>query len=481
MIINMKTNLPQVAIVGRANVGKSTLFNRLIEKNKAIVSKIAGTTRDRNIDQVQWQGKEFILVDTGGLDIDKKQATEIETNIVKQAKLAIKQADLVLFLVDIKTGLLPTDKELAKDIIKSNWKTRTILVGNKADSPRLRQSYGELFKLGLGEPQMISANNGSGCGDLLDLIVDNLPKKKKVKTKVIDKPLIKATIVGRPNAGKSTLLNSILGEERVIVTDIAHTTREAHDVVFEYKDHDFILIDTAGLRKRGKVIPGSLEKKSVDKSLQAIKEADVVLFVTETQKNITSQDKKITQAILESSKSVIIIANKWDLIPDKDTNTINEYKRYYYNHFDYLWWAPIIFISAKEDQRTKKILDLVLEIKKARETKISSKQLEIFLKNKIKKHKPARGKGLKNPYIYKIEQTGINPPRFEIYVNDPAIIHFSYLRYLQNNLRNWFNIIGTPIQIETKKWNVAIESKENKKRGTNITLAKEAAKRKRKK
>jgi len=471
----MKTSLPQIAIVGRANVGKSTLFNRLVEKNKAIVSPISGTTRDRNIDKVAWQGKNFILIDTGGLDIEKNKAGKIEQNIVKQAYRAIEDADLILFLIDIKQGIMPMDKELAREIIKNGKKSQTILVGNKADSPKYHQMIGDLFPLNLGEPNMISAANGSGCGDLLDLLMGRLPKRKTKKPTGPQKPEIKVAIVGKPNVGKSSILNSILGEERVIVTDIAHTTRESHDIEFSYKENNFILIDTAGIVRKSKVGHKTLERKSIDKSLNTIEHADVVVFVTEAQKKIDSLDKKVTQEILESGKSLIIVANKWDLIPDKETNTINQYVDYYYNQFPYLWWAPIIFISAKDEVRTRKILDMILDIQKSKQIQISNSQLDKFLKYQISKHRPSRGRGLKNPYIYKIEQVGTNPPKFLIYVNEPKILHFSYLRFLQNNIRQKFNILGTPIQVETKKWNVAIESKENKKFGTQETIAKQRA------
>jgi GTP-binding protein len=472
----MKTKFPQVVMVGRANVGKSTMFNRLIEKNKAIVSDVAGTTRDRNIDKVFWQGQNFMLIDTGGLDINPKKADEIEANIIKQSKKALADADLVLFLVDVKAGVLSTDKALAKEIVKSNMKDRTLLVGNKADSIKWHEASPELYKLNLGEPHMTSAASGSGCGDLLDEIVGRLPNKKlNIKVKE-DHTKIKVAIVGKPNVGKSSILNSILGEERVIVTDIAHTTRESHDMEFSYKDHDFVLIDTAGIIRKSRAGARTLSRKSIEKSFDAIKEADVVIFVTEAQKKIDALDKKVTQEILENSKSVIIVANKWDLIPDKDTNTINKYIDYYYLQFPYMWWAPIIFTSAKEDNRTKKILDMIIDIEKSKNIKLNSSQLHRFLKTQIKKHKPARGKGNKNPYIYTIEQVRTNPPRFLIYVNDPLILHFSYIRYLQNNIRKAFNILGTPIQIETKQWNVKIESKENKKFGTDVSLAKERSK-----
>ncbi len=471
----MKTSLPQIALVGRANVGKSTLFNRFVEKNKAIVSPISGTTRDRNMDKVSWQGKSFILIDTGGLDIEKNKSGKIEMNIVKQAYKAIEDADLILFMIDIKEGVMPMDKELAREIIKHGKKDIAILAGNKADSLKYHHMAGDLYQLNLGDPHMISAANGSGCGDLLDMLTDRLPKRKTKKVSEIKKPQVKVAIVGKPNVGKSSILNSILGEERVIVTDIAHTTRESHDIEFSYKDNDFTLIDTAGIVRKSKVGPKTLERKSIEKSLHTIDQADVVIFVTESQKKIDSLDKKVTQEILESGKSLIIVANKWDLIPDKETNTINQYVDYYYNQFPYLWWAPIIFVSAKDEVRTRKILDMILDIQKSKQIQISNSQLDKFLKYQISKHRPSRGRGLKNPYIYKIEQTGINPPRFLIYVNEPKILHFSYLRFLQNNIRTKFNILGTTIHVETKKWNVAIESKENAKLGTKESIAKQRA------
>src|SRR3989338_8268234 len=480
-IIIMKTTLPQIAIVGRANVGKSTLFNRLVEKNKALVSAISGNIRDRNIDKVSWQGKHFILIDTGGLDIESSQAGLIEKNIVKQAHNAIADADLILFLIDIKDGVLPTDKELARDLIKSGQKAKTILVGNKADSLKWHQMAGDLYSLNLGEPNMISAANGSGCGDLLDLIIDRLPKRKSKPSLEKRKLEIKVAIVGKPNVGKSSILNSILGEERVIVTDIAHTTRESHDIEFSYKDYNFILIDTAGIVRKSRVGYKTLARASIEKSLQTISQAEVVVFVTEAQKKIDALDKKVTQEILDSGKSLIIVANKWDLIPAKETNTVNQYVDYYYNQFPYLWWAPIIFVSAKDGVRTRKILDMIIDIEKSKAIQLSKSQLDKFLKYQITRHRPARGRGLKNPYIYKIEQVGTKPPRFLLYVNDPKILHFSYIRFLQNNIREKFHILGTPIQMETNKWNVMIESKENKKYGRQESIAKETAKRKTKK
>lgn len=447
----MKSRLPKVAIVGRANVGKSHLFNRLVEKHKALVSPIAGTTRDRNIDLITWGDAYFELTDTGGIDIDPREATEIDEGIIRQAQGAITEADLILFVIDVKDGLMPGDREIARQLLRGGHKAKTLLVGNKADSIKLRQGGDALLRLGLGEPQFVSAANGSGTGDLLDLMAERLPRSRRAQPEPSSTEPIKIAIVGKPNVGKSSLLNAVLGEERVIVSDIAHTTREAHDTTFTYKGRDFILIDTAGIRKQAKIGSRGLERQSVDKSLAAIAEADVVLLVTDASRKLDTQDKKISQYILEQSKSVIIIANKWDLIPDKETNTVNEYQKYYYQHFDYLWWAPLIFISAYERQRTHKTLDLVMTIWEARHKHVTDSQLDRLLERTIKQHRPSRGKGLRNPFIYTIRQTATNPPRFEIAVNDPEILHFSYIRFLQNSLREEFSIVGTPIQIEAVK------------------------------
>lgn len=455
----MPKALPKVAIIGRANVGKSTLFNRLIEQDKALVSSISGTTRDRNIGIVSWRGKKFELTDTGGLDIDEKIPEPISQGIVKQAQQAMIDADLVLFVIDLIDGATPVDRDLAKKLIAGGFKEKTIFVGNKAETAKLKKYDSSIYRLGLGEPVAISASSGSGTGDLLDEILEKLPSKKlKSGEADLAKPDIKIALLGRPNVGKSSLLNSILGEDRVIVSDIAHTTRETHDTEFSYKDKKFLIIDTAGIRRKSRIERGTLEKRSVGKSLDALNDCDVAVLITECNKKIDAQDKKITQAILESGKSVIIVANKWDLIGDKETNTIKEYENFYRKSFPYLWWAPLIFISAKENLRTHKLLDLAIEIKAAREIKVADSQLDKFLKQKIKQHKPSRGKGLKNPYIYEITQSSTNPPRFIIYVNDPTVLHFSYIRFLQNNLREKFKIIGTPIQVELRKW------KEDKKK-----------------
>ena len=451
-ILYMNDQLPKIAIVGRANVGKSTLFNRIAEKRQALVSNIAGTTRDRNVTVASWQGRSFELTDTGGLDIDLNEEThkDIARGIIRQAESAIKAADLILFVIDLTTGVLATDKKIAQELIKKGYKDKIVLVGNKAETAKGMKYDKSVYSLGLGEPINISAASGSGVGDLLEFIMTRIKAVELPEVAEKERP-IRIALVGRPNVGKSSILNSILNEERVIVSPVAHTTREAHDAKFSYKGKNYVIVDTAGLRRQAKRDKEGLERHSVDKSLDALRTCDVAVLVTEADKKIDMQDKKITQAILESGKSVIIVANKWDLIPGKDTNTVNKFVDQYRLSFPYLWWAPLIFVSAKENLRTKKILELIDEVVKSRSIKLSDSVLDKFLKLKIKQHKPSRGKGLKNPFIYEIHQVGINPPRFDIIVNDPTVLHFSYIRFLQNNMREQFKIVGTPIQIELKK------------------------------
>ncbi|HDQ22798.1 MAG TPA: ribosome biogenesis GTPase Der [Candidatus Uhrbacteria bacterium] len=453
-------NLPQVIILGRANVGKSTLFNRLIEKPKALTSKIAGTTRDAIIGKVYWQGINFELIDTGGIEtiIPSKKIKklspalniEYSLDIIKQTQSALKKADLILFLVDIQAGLMPQDRELAKAAQKLN--KEIVFAANKADSLKLRQKSAEFFKLGLGEPIPVSALNGSGTGDLLDEIVKNLKKIKKVRPaeKVEIKNPVKIAIIGKPNVGKSSLLNSILGEERVIVSPIPHTTREAIDTFLEYKNQNLILIDTAGVRKQAKIEPG-LEKISVKKGLANAKNADICFLVIDISEPISVQDNKLSKILIDAQTSIIIVANKWDKIEEKTEKTPADFKKYIYRHFSYLTWAPIIFVSALTGKNTHKILDLALQINKNRQAEISSSALNKFLKQAIKKQKPLRAKGIKHPYISELKQVRTNPPHFQIKIGKTDTLSPTYLKYLENALRQKFNLVGTPIKISLKK------------------------------
>jgi GTP-binding protein len=442
-----------VAIVGRANVGKSTLFNRLLERPKAMVSSIAGTTRDRNYGQARWRGRDFELIDTGGLEDDKISVFDIK----KQADIAIKRADLVLFLVDLKAGLMPQDRTIAKTLQK--LKKTIILVGNKADSTKFGAVADdpEWLKLGFGKPMPVSAANGAGTGDLLDEIFNFFKKespKKKAPEKISTVEPIKVALVGKPNAGKSSLLNALLGEERVLVSDIPFTTREPQDITLLYRDQPLLLIDTVGMRKKAKIAPG-LEKIGVKRSIAAIERADIVLFVTETQKQMTSQDKHLSELILEKTPGLIIIANKWDLIKKQGPQTINLFIDYYRRFFPYLNWAPILFISAKTGEKVGKIFDAILTVKKNREKFLDRDELKNFLNQTLAKHwsiihRKKKPSASARPNITGLVQKDINPPRFELITTAKTRLPEGFVKFIEKRLREKFDFIGTPIKLEVK-------------------------------
>jgi len=455
------SKLPQVALIGRTNVGKSTLFNRLIEQYKALVSNQPGTTRDRNFGIVSWRGKKFTLIDTGGLDLGYLPKTKlpkklrltqkinpddlIEINIVKQAEIALKQADFILMVVDGKAGIQTEDKTVTNILRKSN--KPYLLVVNKVDKKSARDDIWQFTKLGLGDPLPVSATNGSGTGDLLDILIKKI--KFQPGRKAPEPESIKISIMGKPNVGKSSLLNAILGEERVIVTPLPHTTREAQDVEFEYQNHHFTLIDTAGIRRKAKVQKG-LEKAGVTDSLLSLKNSDVALLVVETQNPLTVQDAKLAQEIIAAQTGLIIVGNKWDLIEPKDLTSQNKFINYFQKYFPALTWAPIIFVSAKTSQRVKKILDLAIKITESRKKEILEKDLEILLKKAVKKHLPAQAKGKTHPHIYSLKQIGTAPTRFELLIHPKAEIHKSYLRYLENQIRAKWGFRGTPIVVKQR-------------------------------
>ncbi|PIT90282.1 MAG: ribosome biogenesis GTPase Der [Candidatus Komeilibacteria bacterium CG10_big_fil_rev_8_21_14_0_10_41_13] len=443
-------NLPKVALIGRANVGKSTLFNRLGEDRKAIVSSIPGTTRDRKYTQVEWQGLSFVLIDTGGVDLVHDQ--EFEDDIIKQAGYALEEADLILFVVDIKNGLMPQDKEIGKILKKQA--APVLLVANKGDTQGLKKQIDEFYKLSFGQPIPVSAINGTGSGDLLDLVVKQLKtlKQKKVKTKTI-KDNLKIAIIGKPNVGKSSLVNAILGEERVIVSPMPYTTRDSQDISLNYKGQHYTLIDTAGIRKQHK-IRDRLERYSVKQSLKSIERADVTLLVTDASLSLSKQDKTLSDAIQKTASSLIIIANKWDLIEEKNQSTINKFTKYYRQLFPYLAYAPIIFTSATEKQRVKNILDLSREVYNERFREITDNALNKFIKKLIDVHPPARGKGTKQPKIYDLKQLSQDPPTFELIKDPQSDLHHSYVRFVENRLREKFGFLGTPIIIRLRKLNV---------------------------
>jgi len=448
--------LPLVAICGRTNVGKSTLFNCLIEKKQALVSDISGTTRDSNFGLVEWNNSAFDLVDTAGLvnwrhlKEAKIKGDDIETQAQKQAKNYLNKANLILFIVDTKAGLTIEDRELAK-VIKTiaKYKEKTILVANKIDSFNLAPEAAQFNKLGLGEPILVSAVSSLGTGDLLDIVVDLIDKQKKFHAFIKEKKAktIDVCLLGKPNVGKSSLLNAILGYERAIVSPVAHTTREPQNIELEYKNEIINLVDTAGISKQGKKSNG-LEKAGIFKSLQSLDKADIALLVLDISEPLTHQDLKIVQEIVERGKSLVFIANKWDKIENRDPK---KWKEFLYDKMPFATWAPIQFISAKTGEKVHKILDLIIEINAQRKIQISESQADKFLKKIVKIHKPAKGKGLKAPRIYEFKQIRSNPPAFVLRIGPNDDLHFSYVRFVENRLREKLNLVGTPITIKVIK------------------------------
>lgn len=451
----MSKKMPLVAICGRTNVGKSTLFNRLTEKRQALISKIAGTTRDANTGIVHWGSKVFELVDTAGLfdlaifDNKKNNETDnIDTLAQEQALKYLKEAELIIFLVDGKAGLMPEDRELAKAIrTKPQYLKKTILVVNKLDSSKIRSEAAIFNKLGLGEPSAISAQTGAGTGDFLDLVLTRIKAKDDKNEEYDSHADARFCIIGKPNVGKSSLLNSLLGYERVIVSETPHTTRESQDIELIHNDKIIRLIDTAGISRQGHKSKG-LEKEGIEMSLSSLHKADVALLVLDISEVITHQDAKLIQEIVDRHKSLIIIANKWDIIEEKNPK---HWQEVIYDKLPFATWAPIIFVSAKTGSKVNKILDVALEVAEARKTEISETQLKKFLSRAVKKHLPAKGKGLKAPHIYEIVQNRSNPPIFSIRIGSRDDLHFSYVRFLENRLRNEFSFTGTPINLRVIK------------------------------
>jgi GTP-binding protein len=456
MIQKEKNNLPLVVICGRTNVGKSTLFNCLTGKKQALVSNIAGTTRDSNLGIVEWANSAFEIADTAGIIdwrylLTKKIAdNDIDTQTQKQARSYLDQADLILFLVDTKAGLLPEDKEIAAALKKSElYSPKVMLIANKVDNFRAASEAAQFNKLNLGEPIAVSAASSMGTGDLLDIIIEKIDKPKKNKKAPEDKDskTVTACIIGKPNVGKSSLLNSILGYERVIVSPIAHTTREPQNTDLIYKNKKITLVDTAGISKQGTKGKG-LEKPGILKSLTSLDKADIALLVMDISEPITHQDAKIIQEIVDRRKSLIFIANKWDMVETRDTKKWTEI---IYDKLPFATWAPLQFISAKTGEKVNKILDLILAIASERQLQLSDSQCAKFLSHVVKLHKPAKGKGLKAPHIYEFKQVKYNPPAFVVRIGPNDDLHFSYVRFMENRLREKYGFTGTPIHIKVTK------------------------------
>ncbi len=434
---------PIVAIVGRPNVGKSTFFNKLIGERRAIVEDEPGTTRDRLYGEADWRGRTFTIVDTAGiLPGEEDEATASMAEIVRatraQAQLAIDEADAIIFLVDVKEGITAADEEVA-EMLRQTSKP-VILGANKADSLQRAQDAVEFWNLGLGEPIPLSAYHGTGAGDVLDALYEALPP---FEDKPEDEYALKIAIVGRPNVGKSSLLNRLLGEERVVVSDVPGTTRDTIDTVLEYNNQKILLIDTAGIRRRGRIEQG-IERYSVLRALRAIERADVALLVVDATEGVTAQDAHVAGMILESHKGIAVLVNKWDAI-EKDDRTFDAFTRHVRNELHFIPYAPLLFISAKTGQRVDKILDLALEINGERNTRIPTSKLNNILRDAVRDHPPAsihKGAHLR---IFYATQAQVAPPVFLFFSNAPEEIHFSYKRYLENRIRAEHPFVGTPI------------------------------------
>ncbi len=447
-----------VVLVGRPNVGKSTLFNRLVGQRLAIVDDVPGTTRDRLVAEGDWAGHDFFVVDTGGIDPSKQHSqnplsigsADFIQDIREQAEIAMEEANVILLVTDALDGVTQADREVV-DILRKRRKSGEqkmppiLLVVNKADSPNARLNAMDFYSLGLGEPYPISAIHGTGTGDLLDAVVELFPTR--VEDEEEDES-IKVAIVGKPNAGKSSLLNKITGQPRSIVSNIPGTTRDAIDSKMIFDGHEFTLIDTAGIRKRGSVIPG-VEKYSVLRAMQAIERCDVAVLVIDAVSGITAQDTHIAGYINEAWKSVMVVINKWDLI-EKDQDTAAAFEKNLRRELNFLPYVPVIFISAATGQRVHQVLPLVYEIQQERLRKISTAQLNKVLVNAQDKHQSPSGTG--KPFrIYYGTQVNTAPPTFLLYCNDPSLSHFTYSRFLENQIREVFPFKGTPIKLILKK------------------------------
>lgn len=427
-----------VAIIGKPNVGKSTFFNYLIGERKAIVGSTPGLTRDRIYGETNWRGKNFTLIDTGGIE-DKKNDV-ISNQMLIQAEIAIELADVIVFMTDVTTGVTSADKEIALMLKKA--KKEVILVCNKVDDfKKLESDIYEFYNLGLGEPHPISSANAKGIGDILDVIYEKLPKEDEEN---IEDEKIKVAIIGKPNVGKSSLINKILGENRLIVSSIAGTTRDAIDSDFENKYGKYIFIDTAGLRRHNK-IEEDIEKYSILRTNLAIERSDVCVLMIDAIEGVTEQDAKIAGLAHEEGKGIIIAINKWDEY-NKENGTLEEYTKNVYNKLSYLLYAPIIFISAKTGQRVDKLFELINTVSNYNSMRISTSNLNSLLEEAISIVQPPTDKG-KRLKIYYITQVSTKPPTFAVFVNSKKLFHFSYERYLVNKLRQEFSFKGTPIRI----------------------------------
>jgi GTP-binding protein len=431
---------PVVAIVGRPNVGKSTIFNRIVGERVSIVEDIPGITRDRIYSSGDWLNYQFNMIDTGGIDIGDEPFL---AQIRHQAEIAIEEADVIIFLTNVREGVTAADEEVAKILYRSN--KPVVLAVNKVDNPEMRTNIYDFYSLGFGEPFPISGSHGLGLGDLLDEVAKHF---KNLGSDDYDESIIKFSLIGRPNVGKSSLVNAILGEERVIVSDIAGTTRDAIDTLYKYEGRELVIIDTAGMRKKGKVYE-TTEKYSVLRALKAIDRSDVILVVINGEEGIIEQDKHIAGYAHEAGKSVIIVVNKWDVV-DKDERTMKKFEENIRDHFKFLDYAPIVFLSAITKKRIHTLMPNIILASENHARRVQTNVLNDVIMDAVAMNPTPTHKG-KRLKIFYTSQVAVKPPTFVVFVNDPELMHFSYERFLENRIRAAFEFEGTPIKILTRE------------------------------
>ncbi|MCU0097101.1 ribosome-associated GTPase EngA [Bacillus sp. OR9] len=427
---------PVIAIVGSPNVGKSTIFNRIVGERVSIVEDIPGITRDRIYSAGEWLNHEFNIIDTGGIDIGDEPFL---TQIRQQAEVAIDEADVIIFMTNGRDGVTAADEEVAKILYRS--KKPIVLAVNKVDNPEMRSDIYDFYALGFGEPFPISGTHGLGLGDLLDEAAKHFPK---IEEEAYDDETIRFSLIGRPNVGKSSLVNALLGQERVIVSNIAGTTRDAVDTPYSKDGQDYVIIDTAGMRKKGKVYE-STEKYSVLRALRAIERSDVVLVVLDGEEGIIEQDKKIAGYAHDSGRAVIIVVNKWDAVK-KDEKTMKAFEENIRAHFQFLEYAPIVFLSAKTKKRTQTLLPVINEVNESHSIRIQTNVLNDVIMDAVAMNPTPTHNGSRLKIFY-ATQVAVKPPTFVVFVNDTELMHFSYERFLKNRLREAFGFVGTPIHI----------------------------------
>lgn len=427
---------PVVAIVGRPNVGKSTIFNRIVGERVSIVEDVPGVTRDRIYSSAEWLTHDFSIIDTGGIELSDEPFLE---QIKQQAEVAMEEADVIIFLTNGREGVTAADEYVARILYKT--KKPVVLAVNKIDNPDMKDMIYDFYTLGMGEPFPISGSHGLGLGDLLDEAAKYFPEEGEED---YGDEVIKFSLIGRPNVGKSSLINAVLGQERVIVSDVAGTTRDAIDTRYTVDDQEFVMIDTAGMRKKGKVYE-STEKYSVLRALKAIERSDVVLVVLNAEEGIQEQDKKIAGYAHEAGRGVIIVVNKWDAL-EKDEKTMNVFTQQIREHFLFLDYAPIVFVSAKTKQRVHSIFPVIQRVSENHSMRIQSSILNEVIEDAVARNPAPSDKG-KRLRIYYATQVATRPPTFVVFVNEPELMHFSYNRFLENRIREAFDFEGTPIKI----------------------------------